>query len=207
MTMRIREFIHPPIGGGEHGIVLTHGAGSNCDSPLLLALSTALADVGYTVLRYDLPFRQARSAGPPRPGDAAMDRTGILAAVQVLRDRIPGRVMAGGHSYGGRQTSIAAAENPNLVDGLLLLSYPLHPPRRPTELRTAHFPKLNTSCLFVHGTRDPFGSPDEMRSALTLIPAATELYLLEGAGHDLNKPAGAVAAIVERVLKFFSLTP
>src|SRR6185436_17278528 len=91
-----------------------------------------------------------------------------------------------GHSYGGRQTSIAAAEDANVIDALLLLSYPLHPPRRPEDLRTAHLPMVRKPCLFVHGTRDPFGSPEEMKSALILIPAPSELCLLEGAGHDLN---------------------
>jgi predicted alpha/beta-hydrolase family hydrolase len=197
-----REFIHRPVRAAEHGIALTHGAGSNCDSHLLVALSAALVDAGFLVLRYDLPFRQTRPTGPPRPGDAAMNRQGIIAKLNKLRAMVPGRILAGGHSYGGRQNSMAAAENPKLADGLLLLSYPLHAPRRPTELRTAHFSTLNTPCLFVHGTRDPFGSPDELSSALKLIPAHTDLYLLDGAGHDLNKPAGTGFLIAGRVLKF-----
>jgi len=200
--MPAREFIDRPLGRAGHGIALTHGAGSNCDSRLLRAVSAALVDAGFIVLRYDLPFRQTRPAGPPRPGDAETDREGIVAKLEDLRALVPGRILAGGHSYGGRQTSMAAAENPRLADGLLLLSYPLHPPRRPAELRTAHFSKLNTPCLFVHGTRDPFGSPDELESALRLIPARSELYLLEGAGHDLNKPNGAAALVAERALKF-----
>ena len=87
-----------------------------------------------------------------------------------------------------------AAENPQLADGLLLLSYPLHPPRKPEQPRTAHFPKLSTPALFVHGGRDPFGSPDEMRSAIKLIPARTELVPIQGAGHDLKGAAAAIAA-------------
>jgi uncharacterized protein len=79
----------------------------------------------------------------------------------------------GGHSYGGRQASMLAAEEPDLAAGLLLLSYPLHPPRRPARLRTAHFPKLTTPALFVHGTRDPFGSMDEMRAAVDSSPGRT----------------------------------
>ncbi len=79
-----------------------------------------------------------------------------------------------------------AAADPALVDGLLLFSYPLHPPRKPSEPRTAHFPKLRTRALFVHGSRDPFGTLEEMESALKLIPAATSLLPIEGAGHDLK---------------------
>jgi uncharacterized protein len=78
-----------------------------------------------------------------------------------------------------------AATEPGLVERLLLLSYPLHPPRRPGELRTAHFPQLQVPALFVHGTRDGFGSIDEMVAALKLIPAPTELLPVTGAGHEL----------------------
>jgi uncharacterized protein len=79
---------------------------------------------------------------------------------------------------------LAAAE-PGLVDLLLLLSYPLHPPQRPGELRTVHFPSLHTPAMFVHGTRNGFGSIDEMSAALKLIPARTELLQIAGAGHEL----------------------
>jgi len=74
-------------------------------------------------------------------------------------------VFLGGHSYGGRQTSMLIAEEPGLADGLLLLSYPLHPPRKPGELRTKHFPELRKAAFFVHGTRDPFGTIKEMKAA------------------------------------------
>jgi predicted alpha/beta-hydrolase family hydrolase len=91
----------------------------------------------------------------------------------------------GGHSYGGRQASMLAAAEPGLVDRLLLLSYPLHPPQRPAELRTGHFPNLKTPALFVHGMRDGFGSIDELEAALKLIQARTELTSIAGAGHEL----------------------
>ena len=95
------------------------------------------------------------------------------------------RVSLGGHSYGGRQASMLVAEDETIADALLLLSYPLHPPDKPQQLRTAHFANLRTPALFVHGSRDPFGSLDEMRAALSLIPTYTELVAIEGAGHDL----------------------
>jgi len=78
-----------------------------------------------------------------------------------------------------------AAEDPGVAEALLLLSYPLHPPRRPTQLRTAHFPQLRVPALFVSGTRDEFASPEEITSALALIPAKTRLLAIEGAGHSL----------------------
>jgi predicted alpha/beta-hydrolase family hydrolase len=91
----------------------------------------------------------------------------------------------GGHSYGGRQASMLAAAEPGLVDRLLLLSYPLHPPKKPGELRTGHFPALQTPAMFVHGTRDGFGSVSEMAAALGLIRARTELVPIASAGHEL----------------------
>ncbi len=78
------------------------------------------------------------------------------------------------------------AHQPRVVDGLLLLSYPLHPPRKPTQLRTQHLPKLQTPALFVHGTRDPFGSIEEMEAAIKLIPSKVKLLPVDGAGHDLG---------------------
>src|SRR5437868_1465677 len=129
----------------ERFLVLTHGAGSNASSPLMLAVAEAFTEAGYAVLRYDLPFRQARPHGPPFPANAAQDRVGLENAVRSMRERAHGRpLILGGHSYGGRQASMLAAEKPDLADALLLLSYPLHPPRKPDQLRTAHFPQLRT---------------------------------------------------------------
>jgi predicted alpha/beta-hydrolase family hydrolase len=145
------------------------------------------------VVRYDLPFRQQRK-GPPRPGDAARDRSGLQQQMIILRAQSAGPVYMGGASYGGRQASMLAAEQPGIADGLLLLSYPLHAPGKPEQPRTAHLPKIDVPVLFVHGTRDPFGSIDEIESARKLIPARTQLVLVEGAGHDLKGAAAIVAA-------------
>jgi predicted alpha/beta-hydrolase family hydrolase len=200
----VRGFLHEPQQANGDALVLTHGAGANCQSKLLIAMADAFAEAGYLVLRCDLPFRQSRPHGPPFPAMAARDREGLRRAVDILRAKTPGRIFLGGHSYGGRQGSILAAEYPQLVAGLLLLSYPLHPPRKPAQLRTAHFPQLKTPSLFVHGGRDPFGSHDEMKAALELIPAQTMLLEIEGAGHELlgkkaeeNLPARIVQAFQE----------
>jgi uncharacterized protein len=176
---------HEPEGEAKGVLVLTHGAGSNADVPLLIAVAQEFARAGYGVLRHNLAFRQERPRGSPSRSSAGRDRAGLEAAVETVRGR--GRVLLGGHSYGGRQASMLAAEKPGLADALLLLSYPLHPPQKPAELRTAHFPQLRTPALFVHGSRDPFGSLEEMRAAIALIPARTELMEIEKAGHDLKK--------------------
>ncbi|MGH9693369.1 MAG: alpha/beta family hydrolase, partial [Bryobacteraceae bacterium] len=138
-----------------------------------------------------------RPHGPPAPGDAAFDRANLREAVHELRTLAQGRVFLGGHSYGGRQASMLAAEDPQVADALLLFSYPLHPPKQPANWRTAHFPLLRTPALFVHGVKDPFGSPDEMRTALRLPPASTQLLILDRAGHDLLQGKFDFASIVE----------
>jgi uncharacterized protein len=181
----VRGFLHQPTNSAGDCLVLTHGAGANCDSPLLVALAEAFCASGLTVLRCDLPFRQLRPHGPPHPGSAERDQRGLQAAIASMRRQTSGRMFLGGHSYGGRQSSMLAASEPGLVDQLLLLSYPLHPPQRPSELRTSHFPGLQTPAMFVHGTRDAFGSIDEVAAALKLIPARTELLPVTGAGHEL----------------------
>lgn len=181
----VHGFLHRPATPSGDGLVLTHGAGANCQSPLLIALAAEFCASGLTVLRYDLPFRQARPHGPPMRGSAERDQAGIAQASVSLKKLVPGRVFAGGHSYGGRQTTMLAASQPDLINGLLLLSYPLHPPKAPTQLRTTHFPNLRTPALFVHGIRDGFGTIAEMTQALQLIPAKTKLMPIESAGHEL----------------------
>jgi predicted alpha/beta-hydrolase family hydrolase len=186
LSPAVRGFLHTPDNPNGSALILTHGAGSNSTAPLLVALSEVLAGHGYVVLRCDLPFRQERRTGPPFPGNAERDRAGLRNAVAALRKSITGRIFLGGHSYGGRQATMLCASEPELVSGLLLLSYPLHPPRKPEQLRVQHLPNLRTPSLFVHGTRDPFGSVEEMTKALQLVPAKTELMKVDGTGHDLG---------------------
>lgn len=181
----VRGFLHRPATASRGNLVLTHGAGGNAQSGVLIAMVDAFSGAGFTVLRCDLPFRQARRFGPPRPGDAERDREGLKNAVAVIQRRVSGQLFLGGQSYGGRQASMLLADEP-IAEGLLLLSYPLHAPSRPDQLRTQHFPELHTPTLFVHGTRDPFGSIDQIEASRKLIPAKTELLMVEGAGHDLG---------------------
>ena len=257
----VRGFLHTPETSNGAALVLTHGAGGNAQAPLLRALVEAFTAAGFTVLRCNLPYRQARSFGPPGPSDAARDRAGLKNAIACMKKilRAPtqngdaplladfardgktkedmgapslsrslrqggdvdsaspangwGKVYLGGHSYGGRQSSmlcaeLSAASDPaerDLVSGLLLLSYPLHPPRRPEQQRTQHLPDLRTPTLFVHGTRDPFGSIPELERAIKMIPAPTKLLAVEGAGHDLGfKGKGTNAALPAQILAEFA---
>lgn len=192
----VRGFLHRPAAAATGGLVLTHGAGSNCEAPLLVAFARALCESGWLVLRCDLAFRQKRLHGPPVPAWAAEDRAGLMEAASAVRQMTGGPVILGGHSYGGRQATLLAAEEREAADALLLLSYPLHPPTRPDQLRTTHWPSLRTPLFFVHGTKDPFGSVEEMRSALPLITAPTELVTIEGAGHELARGKFEIEGLV-----------
>ena len=197
----IRGFLHQPESAGGDGLVLTHGAGGDCRMPLLVAAAEAFAAAGLTVLRCDLLFRQRRPKGPPSPAGAAGDRAGLKQAVVAMRELVPGGVFLGGQSYGGRQASILAAEEPDLAAGLLLFSYPLHPPGKPERLRTEHFPRLRVPVMFVSGTADPFGTSDELRAAIAAIPAPTRLIAIDGAGHDLKRGRFDLGAVATGLLR------
>jgi predicted alpha/beta-hydrolase family hydrolase len=182
----VRGVVHRPAAGGADACVLTHGAGSNREAPVLRAVAEALSGRGMTVLRCDRPFRQARPKGPPSPAWAARDRDGLRRAVELVRARCPGRIVLGGSSYGGRQASMLAAEHSGLVDALLLLAYPLHAPGRPESPRAAHFSAIRAPTLFVHGTRDPFATIEELDATRAALGARSTLLVVEGAGHDLG---------------------
>lgn len=182
----VRGTLHRAAAPSADLLVLTHGASGNSNAALLVALAEAFAEAGISVLRCDLPYRQRKPVGPPSPGDAKLDQQGLRRAVTLMKAQFPGRAFLGGSSYGGRQASMLAASEPALVDGLLLLSYPLHPPGKPAQLRTQHFPTLRAPALFVSGTRDAFGSIEELKAAIKLIPARTQLIAVEGAAHGLS---------------------
>ena len=206
----IQGHLHHPAQPNGDCLILTHGAGANSDAPLLVALANAFSNAGITVLRFDLPFRQSRPHGPPPRGSAIRDQQGLREAVASMRTQAPGRMFLGGHSYGGRQASMLCAAEPGLVDCLLLLSYPLHPPLKREELRTAHFPDLKTPGLFVSGTRDGFGTIDELTAALKLIPARTELLPIASAGHELMTKKNRdelPPLVVQTFLAFAARTP
>jgi predicted alpha/beta-hydrolase family hydrolase len=197
----VRGFLHRPAKADGAGLVLTHGAGADCEGPVPVAAAHAFTAAGLVVLRCDLPFRQQRPSGPPPRGSGAADRAGLRSALAEMRRIVPGPVFLGGHSYGGRMASMLAAEDPEIAKALLLLSYPLHPPKKPDQLRTDHFPDLRTRAVFVHGTVDGFGTISELKAAIAAIPAVHTLIPVDGAGHDLRRGridfAAPVAAVLE----------
>jgi uncharacterized protein len=180
----IAGIAHQPAGAPHGAVVLTHGAGGNRNSPMLIRLCDEWAGRGWLAIRYDLPYRRRRPKGPPS-GSAKNDQAGIVEAVELVRGMSVGPLVAGGHSYGGRMTSMAVADG-LAVDALMLFSYPLHPPGKPERARTDHLPQVTVPTVFTHGSADPFGTLDELRAAITLVGAPTEFVEISGARHDLG---------------------
>ena len=199
----VRGMLHAAPKSSGDFLVLTHGASGNMDAALLVALADALPHNGINVLRCDLPYRQRHPHGPPSPATAKDDQEGLRRAIALMKDTFNGRAFLGGSSYGGRQASLLVASDPTLVEGLLLLSYPLHPPGKPTQLRTAHFPELRTSTLFVSGTKDAFGTIEELTTAIGLIPARSELVPIDGAAHGFSKSVQSVAEVTKQKFRDF----
>lgn len=200
----VRGMLHAAPKSAHDFLVLTHGASGDMNGALLVALAEQFASAGINVLLCDLPYRQRRPHGPPSPATTKEDQAGLGRAVALMKDQFTGRAFLGGSSYGGRQASLLVASDPVLLEGLLLLSYPLHPPGKPTQLRTVHFPELRTPALFVSGTKDTFGTIEELETAIELIPARTELVPIDGAAHGLSKSVQGVAEITkQKFLDFF----
>jgi len=179
-------------------LLLAPGAGSSSQSPSLVAIEAAVAPL--PVERMDFPYRLAGRKAPDRP-PVLLDAVRAAAAVLVERAGVaPDRLALGGRSMGGRMCSMAVADGLPAA-ALVLVAYPLHPPGRPDNLRTAHLPALPVPCLFVQGTRDPFGSPDELTAATATIPGPVTHEWIDGGRHDLK---GADRRIAELVATWLS---
>jgi len=179
---------HEPAGAPAGVVVLTHGAGGSRDSPMLIRICEEWARRGWLAVRYNLPYRRRRPKGPPS-GSATADQAGVVEAIELARTLLArtttdGPVIAGGHSYGGRMTSMVAASTP--LDVLTLFSYPLHPPGKPERARTEHLPLITVPTVFTHGTSDPFGTIDELRAAAALVRGPTAIVEITDDRHDLG---------------------
>ncbi|HZU81099.1 MAG TPA: alpha/beta family hydrolase [Acidimicrobiales bacterium] len=177
--------------------MLAPGASAGRDQPALVALDEALSALGLVVERIDFPYRLAGRRAPDRP---PVLMATIAEAAAALAGRIgasPDRLLLGGRSMGGRMASMAVAEG-LATAGLVLVSYPLHPPGRPDRMRTEHFPALGVPCLFVSGTRDAFGTPDELERATAAIAGPVTHVWIEGGDHGLRGKDTAVTEAVTR---------
>ena len=177
------------------GLLLAPGAGAGRDQPSLVAIEEALTPHGVAVERMDFPYRLAGRKAPDKPAvllAAVVEGAARLAESSGLP---PERIALGGRSMGGRICSMAATEG-LICAGLVLVSYPLHPPGRPERLRNEHLPAIEVPCLFVSGTRDAFGTPAELEQATAAIPGDVTHVWLEGGDHGLRHRGTDVAAAV-----------
>ena len=180
-------------------LLLTPGAGGGADHRTLVAVEAAL-DGRIPVRRHDFAYRRAGRRMPPRAPAVAAELAADLPRIAADLGVLPGRLALGGRSFGGRVCSMAVADGTPAA-GLVLLSYPLHPPDRPERLRTEHFGRIDVPCLFVSGTRDPFATPDELHSHTAEIPGTVTIRLIENARHDPNS-AAARRDVVECVAEW-----
>lgn len=175
-------------------LLLTPGAGSSASHSSLVALEAAVAPL--PVARIDFPYRREGRKAPDRAPKLIACVREEAAALAERTGAPPDRLLLGGRSMGGRMCSLAVAEGLPAA-GLVLISYPLHPPGKPDQLRTAHFPQLGVPCLFVSGERDAFGTRDEFAAHVGAIPGRVTQVWVPKAGHDLK---GHDGTIVEAVL-------
>ena len=170
-------------------VALTHGAGGDVHGAGLQALAEGLAALGHTVVRFNLPYREAGRSSPPAAEKSVPGyREGYEAARARIGDERPWAV--GGKSYGGRVASLAVAEGMEAA-ALVFYGYPLHPPGKPEALRVAHWPSITVPCLFLEGTQDPFCNLDLLREHLPSLGGPATLHVVEGGDHSLQVRASS----------------
>ncbi len=185
---------------GAGAALLVPGAGTGADHPGLVAVEPALAPLPVT--RADFPDRTEGRKAPDRAPKLVASVVEEAAALAERARVAPERIVLGGRSMGGRMCSMAVAEGLPAA-GLVLICYPLHPPGKPERLRIEHLPQLEVPCLFLSGTKDPFGTPEELERHTAAIPGPVTHVWLDGARHDLkgrdDEIATAVAAWVAQL--------
>ena len=176
------DFLFDGPAKAKHSILLAHGAGAAMDSPSMNAIARSLAEAGFRIARFEFGYMAGRrtSAGRKPPPRAETLRPEYVAAIAALK--ASGPLIIGGKSMGGRVASMIADEQH--AAGLLCLGYPFHPVDKPTQLRTAHLADLKTPTLIAQGTRDPFGTREEV--ADYRLSKAIKILWLEDGDHDLR---------------------
>jgi predicted alpha/beta-hydrolase family hydrolase len=179
-------------------MLLTPGAGSAASHSSLVALEAALAPM--PVARVDFPYRREGRKAPDRAPKLIACVRDEAAALAARAGVDPSRIVLGGRSMGGRMCSLAVSEGLPAA-GLVLISYPLHPPGKPENLRTAHFPRLEVPCLFVSGERDAFGTREEFAAHVGAIPGRVTQVWVPKAGHDLKGRDQVIVDAVQEWLR------
>jgi predicted alpha/beta-hydrolase family hydrolase len=184
-------------------LILGHGAGAGQTNSFMVSFATALAARGIDAVTFNFAYMEnGRRLPDPRDKLEACYRAVIDAARR--HGEIGGnRLMIGGKSMGGRIASQVAAAGVRDLAGLVFLGYPLHPPGKPDQLRSKHLPDITAPMLFVQGSRDAFGTPDELRPILRTLTAPAELHIVDGADHSFKvlKSAGVAQADVYKTIQ------
>jgi predicted alpha/beta-hydrolase family hydrolase len=174
---------------GDRALVLAHGAGAGQESAFLVGFAQALARLGLETVTFNFPYTEQRRRVP--------DRREVLeacyrAVIERTCDRMPGaraHLFIGGKSMGGRIATQVAAADPGLpVTGLVLLGYPLHPPGKPEQRRDAHLKDVRRPMLIVQGSRDAFGTAEELDRVLKPLSPAALLHVVAGGDHSFKVP-------------------
>lgn len=180
-TEDVTAAVHTPSKRRGPAFLLLPGAGGDLDTPGLVGLAEAIAELGHLVVRANLPYREA-GRRPPRADRSIPGFRATLAGAHALAPRTPWVV--GGKSYGGRVASMAVAEGAR-VAGLIFYGYPLHPPGKPEALRVDHWADIAVPCLFLQGERDVFGGPDEVAAHVDRLPRRATVHGVPGGDHSL----------------------
>ncbi|MDB4994849.1 MAG: putative hydrolase of the alpha/beta-hydrolase fold protein [Myxococcaceae bacterium] len=195
---------------GSPLLVLAHGAGGDQNHPWMVAWARALGELGLHIVTFDFPYTARGKRAPDKSDVLERCWVRVLAHVRAASGAAP--IFAGGKSMGGRIASqiVAGGEN---VRGLVFLGYPLHPPGKPADLRTQHWPKVRVPSLFVQGTRDPFGNPMELAAHIRELGARATVYAVDGGDHSLvvpkkgGVPQATVDAAARRAIVDFVTSP
>ena len=201
-----------PVRGADRAVLLAHGAGADMNAAALTTVADALAAAKVPSLRFNFPYKAAGRRGPDRPPVLEASVRAAIAELATRTKLTPDRFVLGGRSMGGRICSMVAAADGAL--GLALLGYPLHPPGKPEQLRVDHFPQLRMPVLFASGTRDAFGTPEELKQCAEKIRGPVTFHWIETADHGF-KPlkssgttaAAALAGVAQRVVDFVTSLP
>ncbi len=199
-------------------VILAHGAGAPQTHPWMVRMAHALSARGLDVVTFNFLYAEARKRAPDRPPVLEATWCAAVDAVRARSDVATGRLFIGGKSMGGRiATQVAAAGSVGWVDGLVLLGYPLHPPGKPTQLRASHLPRVKAPMLFVQGSRDAFGTPDELGPIVKGLAQAsaaspgTRMFVVEGGDHSLVRPKSSgesleqvIARVADEIAAFTS---
>src|ERR1700730_2035139 len=198
----VTAVVYPASSKSRAGVtlILGHGAGAAQSTGFMVRFATELAARGIDAVTFNFFYTEHGRRAPDTSDKLESCYRAVIETVRAQRKLGRNRVAIGGKSMGGRIASQVAAAGVGDLAGLVFLGYPLHPPGKPEKLRAEHLSKIKAPMLFVQGSRDSFGTPDELRSIIEKLNPHTELYVVEGGDHSFKVPKSA-SVIQEEVYR------